>query len=80
MRLKLRSGKKLSINKYIQEFGVNDKVHINLVPSSPMHHPRFHGKIGIVTEKRGSSYVIEINDMGKAKSVTLRPEHIRPVG
>ena len=79
-RLKLRSGRKLSINKYIQKFGINEKVHINLVPSSPMPHPRFQGKTGIIREQRGRGYVVEINDAEKSKTIMLRPEHMRPVG
>ncbi|MDI6721709.1 MAG: 50S ribosomal protein L21e [Candidatus Aenigmarchaeota archaeon] len=76
-RLKLRSGQKLSITKYIQKFNVNDKVHIGLVPSSPIQHPRFQGKTGIIKEKRGNSYRVEINDGRKSKYIFLRPEHLK---
>jgi len=79
-RLKLRSGRKLSINKYIQEFEIGKKVHINFVPSSPIQHPRFQGKTGIIKEKRGKAYVVEISDIGKSKCLTLKPEHMKNVG
>ncbi|MBI2579941.1 MAG: 50S ribosomal protein L21e [Candidatus Aenigmarchaeota archaeon] len=76
-RLKLVSGRKLAITSYIKKFSVDEKVHVNLVPSSPFRHPRFHGKTGRIVERRGNSYGVEINDSGKLKTVFLRPEHLK---
>jgi len=43
-----------------------------------MPHIKFQGKIGVVMEKRGRSYVVKIQDGSKTKTVTARPEHLRP--
>lgn len=77
-RLKLRAGRKPSITTYLREFKQGEKVHIDLVPSSPLQHPRFQGKTGMVEERRGNSYKVSVDDIGKKKFVFLRPEHMNP--
>jgi large subunit ribosomal protein L21e len=52
---------KLGISKLIKEFKVGDKVAI--VPKGnfkDIPHPRYRGRIGVVTEKRGGAYVVEL--------------------
>lgn len=75
----IRAGRTNPITKKMQIFNENDLVHIIIDPS--MHkgqpHPRFHGKTGKVSEKRGRAYVVEINDGDKAKKLIIRPEHLK---
>jgi len=68
------------LSRIIYPYNVGDKVVIKIDPSihKGMPHPRFHGKIGTIIEKRGRAYVILIRDGGKMKKVIARPEHIRP--
>ena len=68
------------ISRIIYPYEIGDKVVIKIDPSvhKGMPHPRFHGKIGTIIEKRGRAFVIEIRDGGKIKKVIARPEHIRP--
>jgi large subunit ribosomal protein L21e len=52
---------KLGITKLINNFELNDKVVI--MPRSNVKnipHPRYKGRVGIVTEKRGDAYMVEI--------------------
>ncbi len=67
------------ITKRIQTFNEDDLVHIIIDPSihKGQPHPRFHGKTGKVTEKRGRAYIVEINDGNKAKKLIIRPEHLK---
>ena len=72
---------KTTTNQYLREFLVGDKVLIMIEPSShkAMPHPRFKGKSGVVKDKRGKSYVIEVRDGGLKKTVISTPEHLRPL-
>ena len=68
-------------SRVVQEFGQGDKVMIfidaSVVKGQP--HPRYHGRVGTVVERRGKAYVIEIRDGGKTKKIISRPEHLRVV-
>jgi len=68
------------LGRLLHEYSIADKVAIIIDPSvhKGQPHRRFHGKIGVVTEKRGRSYVISVRDGDKIKYLTVRPEHIRP--
>jgi len=79
-RKKLSKGR-FSIAEALQDFSPGDVVLLSLNPAvhSGMPHPKFHGFHGIVKEKRGRSFVVEVKDKNKAKIVTSRPEHLRPL-
>lgn len=52
---------KLGITKLIKDFKVGDRVMI--MPKSNFRnipHPRYRGRVGTVTEKRGGAYIVEI--------------------
>ncbi len=62
-----------SVREYIKDFSVGDKVAI--VPKGNFKnipHPRYRGKIGVITEKRGTAYVVEVTIM-KAKRTLVVP-------
>ncbi len=69
------------VSRVIQEFGPGAKVTIILDPGvvKGQPHPRYHGRIGVVRERRGRAYVVEIRDGGSIKKVISRPEHLRVV-
>ena len=75
-RRKLKSKKKLSINRYLTEFKKDDIVHISIVPSSKFQHPKFNGRTGKIIEKRGNAYVIKVKDGNAYKTIFLKPEHL----
>ncbi len=69
-----------SLSRIIYPYKIGEKVVIKIDPSihKGMPHPRFHGKVGTIIEKRGRAYVIEVRDGNKLKKVIARPEHIMP--
>jgi large subunit ribosomal protein L21e len=69
------------ITKFLKEFEKNQAVVIVQEPASQrgMPHPRFKGKSGIIIEKRGKSYIVQILDGNKAKKLIARPEHLKAI-
>jgi len=75
------SGGRFSIREALQEFNEGDKVRININPAIQrgMPYSRFQGTMGVVKEKRGRSFLVELKSGGKVKQVTSRPEHLSPL-
>ncbi len=70
----------LSINALIKEFNIGDKVAI--VPKGSFRdipHPRYRGKIGTVTERRGSAYVVSVRNMRSMKTLVVPTRHLEKV-
>jgi len=70
------------LSSLLQEYKLGDKVVIviNSGTHKGMPHRRFHGKIGIIQEKRGRAYRVAVQDGGKKKIVISRPEHLKLYG
>jgi large subunit ribosomal protein L21e len=62
-------------------FNSGDRAAIVLDPGvhAGMPHPRFNGKTGIITGKRGEAFIIRVRDGGKYKEIISRPEHLRRI-
>jgi large subunit ribosomal protein L21e len=71
---------KLKIGKLLVEHEVGSKVIIKMDSSvqKSLPHKRFHGKIGIVLDKRGRGYVVSVPQGEAVKEVIVRPEHLEP--
>ncbi len=69
---------KISIRKYLQQFKEGEKVILKLEPAvqEGVYHPRFHGKPGIITGKRGDCYIVKIKDHEKEKEMIVHPVHL----
>lgn len=69
------------VSRSIQELPMGTKVAIILDPGvvKGQPHPRYHGRVGIVQERRGRAYVVEVRDGGSTKRIISRPEHLRMV-
>lgn len=80
-KLTQKPGYRPTITKFIQEFENGQHVVILPEPSSQlgMPHPRFKGKIGRVIDKRGKSYIVEITDGNKVKTLITKPEHLKAI-
>ncbi|MBI2578090.1 MAG: 50S ribosomal protein L21e [Candidatus Aenigmarchaeota archaeon] len=78
-RKKLRMRRKPTLTGYLRGFDEGQKVHIKIVSSGSFPQPKFHGMTGMVVERRGKSYAIQVRDGNKSKTVYLRPEHLEPV-
>lgn len=64
-----------------QDLPLGTRVAILIDPSvhKGQPHHRYQGKTGLVTEKRGRAYIIEIKDGGKIKRIIASPEHLKVV-
>lgn len=69
------------VSRATQELCGGTKVTIFIDPSVPkgQPHPRYHGRVGVVRERRGGAYVVDVRDGGSTKKVISRPEHLRVV-
>jgi large subunit ribosomal protein L21e len=68
-----------SLSRTLAEYEVDARVNIVIEPSVQKGRPhrRFHGKTGIILEKRGQAYLIEVTDGNARKKVIARPEHLK---
>jgi large subunit ribosomal protein L21e len=68
------------LGRLLQRYQKGDKAVISIDPSfhKGMPHARYHGRVGVIEEKRGRSYVIKLDEGSKAKILTIRPEHLIP--
>jgi large subunit ribosomal protein L21e len=80
LKRKPRERGKTGLSKVLREYEPDEKVVIKLDPSvhKGMPHRRFHGKIGVISEKRGGSYVVNVSQGKAIKEIIVRPEHITP--
>ncbi|WP_455143276.1 50S ribosomal protein L21e [Candidatus Hodarchaeum mangrovi] len=68
-----------SLSRVLTEYEVDSKVNIIIEPSiqKGQPHRRFHGKTGVILEKRGQAYLVQVTDGNSQKKITTRPEHLR---
>lgn len=80
-REKFRRSVRTSVNEFMKEFEIGNKVVIKINSSSESGMPfrRFQGLCGEVVEKRGRAYVLKIKDGDKTKKVIANPEHLKKV-
>ena len=75
----VRKKGKFSLADYLQTFTKGDNVFLVAEPSihKGFYHGKFHGKAGIIQQKRGNCYEIAINDINKKKTVIVHPVHLK---
>lgn len=75
---KLKGKSTVTVTEYVRTFNVGDKVIIS--PKAKwigMPHLRYTGKQGVVTEKRGRGYVVEVSDYSKKKAIVTSSIHLK---
>src|SRR3989344_8630247 len=72
---------KISIRRYLQKLNNGDKVLLKAEPAvqKGMYFRRFHGKIGEVIGKQGSSYKVAVKEKSKVKELIISPIHLQYV-
>jgi len=77
-RKKPRERGKVGLSRLLRTYKTGDRVMIRIDPSvhKGMPHRRYHGRVGIVKERRGRSYVIEVAEGSQTRAVIARPEHL----
>lgn len=80
LRKKPRERGKIGLSRILRTYVPGDKVTILIDPSvhKGMPHRRYHGRVGIVHEKRGRSYVVDVGMGKQTKQIVTRPEHLSP--
>ena len=75
----VREGRSNPTTNKLQKFEEGDLVHITINPSiqKGQPHPRFHGKTGKITDKKGKAYIVSLTDGNKAKELIIRPDHLK---
>jgi large subunit ribosomal protein L21e len=78
LRKKPRERGKIGLSRILREYLPGEKVTIILDPSvhKGMPHRRYHGRVGVIHEKRGKSYVVHVAMGKQTKQIIARPEHI----
>ncbi len=80
LRRKPRERGKTTLSKILYEYKPGEKVVVKIDPSvhKGMPHRRYHGRIGVIVNKRGRSYVVNVTQGKAVKEIIVRPEHIAP--
>lgn len=81
LRKPVRKRGKISTTRLIQELEQGQKVVIKPEPAVQKTLPfrRFIGKIGTIKEKRGKSYLVQIKNGKKEKTIICKPIHLKKV-
>jgi ribosomal protein L21E len=64
----------------IKNFDIGERVAI--IPKGNTRnipHPRYKGKVGVITERRKNGYVVEVNAMGAKRLIVVHARHIERV-
>ena len=76
----VRTKGKLPLSKYFQELEKGDTVAVvKELSVASIFHKRMQGRTGIVEGKRGSSYMVKINDQNKEKRYLIAPIHLKKI-
>ena len=75
---KPRERGKTGLSKILYEYKPGEKVVVKIDPSvhKGMPHRRYHGKIGVIVNKKGRSYIVNVPQGNAVKEIIVRPEHI----
>jgi large subunit ribosomal protein L21e len=81
LRRKPRDRGKNPLGRILTPYNPGQMVAISINPSvqKGMPHRRYHGRVGMISERRGRAYVIEITTGKYPRLIIARPEHIQPV-
>lgn len=80
LKRKPRERGKTGLSKILYAYTPGEKVVVKIDPSvhKAMPHRRYHGRIGVIVNKRGRSYVVNVTQGKAIKEIIVRPEHITP--
>lgn len=82
LRRKPRDRGKNPLSRILTPYSPGEMVTVSINPSiqKGMPHRRYHGRVGVISEKRGRAYVIEVTTGKYPRLIIARPEHIQPAG
>ena len=75
---RIRARGKIPLSRQFQTLKRGDSVAVIREISVASSFPeRLQGRTGVVAEKRGREYIVEINDNGKEKKFIIGPVHLK---
>ena len=71
---------KVRLSKLLYEYQPGNRVVIKIDAGvqKGMPHRRYHGRVGVIVDKRGKSYVVSVTQGDATKEIIVRPEHLEP--
>ena len=80
LQRKPRERGKTGLSKILQDYSEGEKVVVKINPSvhGGMPHRRYFGRVGVIVERRGRSYVVNVPVGDAVKELVIRPEHLQP--
>ncbi len=75
---RIRDKGKISFSEYFKKLKGGDRVALVQKLGVRSNFPKkMQGKTGEVIEKRGSAYVVQVNDLNLAKKFIVKPIHLK---
>ncbi len=75
----MKRRERTTVNKMLAELKEGQTVQVNI--NSRIHEGipfrRFQGKTGVVSGKRGRSYIVDLRDGKKEKTLVVHPAHLK---
>ena len=79
-RKSIKERGKIRLSEYFKKFEKGDKIAVKKEKSVNSNFAkRISGRTGVIEEKRGSSYVIKINEFNKEKLFIIPPIHLKRI-
>jgi len=80
LKRKPRERGKTGLSKILHDYAEGEKVVVRIDPSvhKGMPHRRYFGKVGVIVERKGRSYVVNVPVGDAVKELVIRPEHLEP--
>jgi large subunit ribosomal protein L21e len=77
----VRERGKTGLSKVLTEYNQGDRVVVKIDPSAHkgMPHRRFHGKIGVIGDRKGRAYIVSVTQGKAVKEIIVKPEHLEPL-
>jgi len=77
---KPRERGKTGLSKILHGYVTGEKVVVKINPSvqKGMPHRRYHGNVGVIVNRKGRSYVVNVTQGNAVKEIIVRPEHLEP--
>ncbi len=76
----IRERGKISFSRAFQDFKPGDSVSVVIEKAKPLSFPkRIQGRCGVIEEKRGRFFIVNLNDSGKEKKFIIDPLHLKKI-
>lgn len=77
-RKSMRNHGKIKLSRYFQDFKKGERVAVvRELSVQPKFPKQLQGRSGTIESKRGSSYIVKINDLNREKEYIIHPVHLK---